>query len=290
MLNYVYGPVSSWRLGASLGIDLLSREEKICSFDCLYCQLGRTGVHTSERGVFVSTEALLEEIHALPPELWIDFITFSGRGEPTLAANLGEAIEAIKRVRREPVAILTNASLVDREEVRAEVARADLVVAKLDACSGELLRTINRPAAGITYETILDGLVSLRREYAGRLALQIMFVEENRDSAPELARRIGTDEVQINTPLRPGGKRPLDRTEIAELIHCFRDLSVRCVYEEPRVDVTPISSGDTLKRRGKTRIDFHSSGTAGEKRGLERCRSTNINAETAVRLQSSSRA
>ena len=156
--HFVYGPVSSWRLGASLGVDLLSREEKICSFDCLYCQLGQTDVHTTERKVYVPTEALLEEISALPPELQIDFITFSGRGEPTLAANLGTAIEAVKKVRREPVAILTNASLVDRKEVRAEMARADLVVAKLDACSDELLRLINRPAAGIVFDEILDGL------------------------------------------------------------------------------------------------------------------------------------
>jgi wyosine [tRNA(Phe)-imidazoG37] synthetase (radical SAM superfamily) len=70
----------SWRLGASLGVDQLSREEKICSFDCLYCQLGRTGIHTAERGIFVSTEALLEEVKALPPELQIDIIPFSGRG------------------------------------------------------------------------------------------------------------------------------------------------------------------------------------------------------------------
>jgi wyosine [tRNA(Phe)-imidazoG37] synthetase (radical SAM superfamily) len=252
--RYIYGPVPSWRLGASLGIDLLSREEKICSFDCLYCQLGHTDIHTTDRGIFVTSEALLEEVAELPPELQIDFITFSGRGEPTLAANLGKVIEAIKRLRREPVAILTNASLVDREEVRTELAHADLVVAKLDACSGELLRAINRPAAGITCEAILDGLISFRRQYGGRLAIQIMFVDENREFAAELARlarQIGADEVQVNTPLRPGGKRPLDRIDIAGVVNCFRELPVRCVYEQPRKDVMPISPGETLRRRGK---------------------------------------
>jgi len=254
LFRFVYGPVSSWRLGSSLGIDLLSRDEKICSFDCLYCQLGHTDVHTTERGLYVTTEALLEEISALPPEMQIDFITFSGRGEPTLAANLGEAIKAVKGVRREPVAVLTNASLVNRQDVRSELARADLVVAKLDACSDELLRSINRPAAGITYEAIYDGLIALRKQYQGRLALQIMFVDENRDFAPELARlarQIGADEVQVNTPLRPGGKRPLDRIDIVGVVNCFRDLSVRCVYEEPRKDVAPISPDEVVKRRGK---------------------------------------
>lgn len=250
----IYGPVPSWRLGASLGIDLLSREEKICSFDCVYCQLGRTDLLTTERARHVATDEVLAEIAALPPELRIDTLTFSGRGEPTLAANLGEAIESVKRLRREPVAVLTNSSLIGREDVRSELARADIVVAKLDAGSDTLLRAINRPAKGISFEGILDGLIAFRQQYGGKLAIQIMFVEENRGAADELARlvgRIGADEVQVNTPLRPGGSRPLARLEIEGVARCFRDLSVRCVYEEPRKEVTPIRAGDAVRRRGK---------------------------------------
>jgi wyosine [tRNA(Phe)-imidazoG37] synthetase (radical SAM superfamily) len=250
----IYGPVPSWRLGASLGIDLLSREEKICSFDCVYCQLGRTDLLTTDRGLYVTTEEVLEEIAALPPDVGIDTLTFSGRGEPMLAANLGGAIEAVKLLRREPVAVLTNSSLIGRRDVRSEIAQADIVVAKLDACSNELLRKINRPAAGVAFEEILDGLIAFRRQYRGRLAIQIMFVEANREAAGELARlacRIGADEVQINTPLRPGGSRPLDRLEIQGIAKCFRDLPVRCVYEEPRREAAPIRGGDALRRRGK---------------------------------------
>lgn len=250
----IYGPVPSWRLGASLGIDLLSREEKICSFDCVYCQLGRTDLLTTDRGLYVATEEVLEEIAALPPDVGIDTLTFSGRGEPMLAVNLGGAIEAVKRLRREPVAVLTNASLIGRHDVRSELAQADIVVAKLDACSDELLRKINRPATGIAFEEILDGLIAFRRQYRGRLAIQIMFVEANREAADELARlacRIGADEVQVNTPLRPGGSRPLDRLEIEGIARCFRDLPVRCVYEEPRREAVPIRGGDALRRRGK---------------------------------------
>lgn len=250
----VYGPVPSWRLGASLGIDLLSREEKICSFDCVYCQLGRTDLLSTDRGLYVSTEEVLEEIAALPPGVRIDTLTFSGRGEPTLAVNLGDAIVAIKRLRREPVAVLTNSSLIGRHDVRSELARADIVVAKLDAGSGELLQAINRPAAGIVFEEILDGLTAFRHQYRGRLAVQIMFVKDNRGAAGELARlvrRIGADEVQVNTPLRPGGSQPLGRLEIEGIAKCFRDLPVRCVYEEPHREATPIRGGDALRRRGK---------------------------------------
>lgn len=211
-------------------------------------------MHTMERKLYVETGAFLEEIASLPPELRIDTVTFSGRGEPTLAANLGEAISAVQHLRREPVAVLTNSSLIGRQEVCEELQRADIVVAKLDACSDELLRAINRPATGISYEAILDGLIAFRRQYQGKLAVQIMFVEENRGAADELARvacRIGADEVQVNTPLRPGGRRPLDRLEIAGVARCFRDLPVRSVYEAPHRDEAPIRTGDPVRRRGK---------------------------------------
>jgi len=117
--KYIYGPVPSWRLGSSLGIDPLSAKDKICSFDCIYCQIGKTTIHTKKRKVFVSAEQLIEELKSLPP-VDIDYITFSGRGEPTLAKNLGEMIAEVKKIRKEPVAVLTNASLLYDKEVRED--------------------------------------------------------------------------------------------------------------------------------------------------------------------------
>lgn len=98
--KYIYGPVPSWRLGSSLGIDLLSRDEKICSFDCTYCQLGRNTNRQTARGTYVSVGEAVREIESLP-DINIDYLTFSGRGEPTLASNLGDAITALKSIRRE---------------------------------------------------------------------------------------------------------------------------------------------------------------------------------------------
>ena len=99
--NYLYGPVSSWRLGSSLGVDLISSDQKICSLACLYCQLGATMVKTKKRSIYVPTKEIIEEIKTLPPNLQADYITFSGMGEPTLAANLGEAIKQIRTLRYE---------------------------------------------------------------------------------------------------------------------------------------------------------------------------------------------
>ena len=251
--KYIYGPVPSWRLGSSLGIDPISEKKKICSFDCSYCQLGRTAIHTKKRKVFVPVEKIIGEIESLPP-VDIDYITFSGRGEPTLAKNLGEMITAVKRTRKEPVAVLTNASLLCDKEVRNDLFKADLVVAKLDAASEGVFKKINNPVKGLSLSETVKGIKKFLSEYTGKLALQIMFVEDNEKEAKELARlagEIGADEVQINTPLRPCAVKPLSRSRIKGIEKHFEGLNVISVYKSVRKRVKPVSRKDTIKRRGK---------------------------------------
>ncbi|MDD5655136.1 MAG: radical SAM protein, partial [Candidatus Omnitrophica bacterium] len=136
--KYIYGPVPSWRLGSSLGIDPVSKGRKICSFDCVYCQIGKAGLFIKERKRFIDTGEIIAELAGLPP-LKIDYLTFSGAGEPTLAENLGEMIKAVKAIRPEPIAVITNGSLMTQADVRQELALADFVIAKLDAYSPESL-------------------------------------------------------------------------------------------------------------------------------------------------------
>ncbi|MCK4462773.1 MAG: radical SAM protein [Candidatus Omnitrophica bacterium] len=251
--KYIYGPVPSWRLGSSLGIDLLSEKDKICTFNCTYCQIGETLFYTTERKVFVSTKKVIEEIKALP-EIHIDYITFSGRGEPTLAKNLGEAIKEVKKVRKEPIAVLTNSSLISREDVRKELIFADLVACKIDASSNKTFALINRPDKTMRFESILDGIKNFRKIYKKKLALQVMFMEENKDEAQkiaELAANINPDEVQINTPLRPSRRGPLSKSKIAKIKEYFKNFNVVSVYDAPHIKVESISTGDTLRRRGK---------------------------------------
>lgn len=258
MYRYVYGPVPSWRLGGSLGIDLLSQEEKICNFDCVYCQLGRTKKHTAGTMLYVPVEKIMEELKFVPVR-GIDYITFSGRGECTLAMNLGEAIRAVKAVRKEPVAVITNGSLMGNDEVREQLSSADFVVAKLDAWSEGSLRKINRPAAGIGFAAIVEGMKAFRGSYGGKFALQIMFIDKNKNECERyisLANRIRPDEVQINTPLRPCGIEPLSKQEIAAIKDRFvrecPGIRVISVYDEitPK-KVVSLSDEDTLRRRGK---------------------------------------
>ncbi len=255
--KYIYGPVASWRLGKSLGIDPVSSDPKTCSFDCVYCQAGKTHVLSSERKVFVPTGALIEELKKVP-SVKLDFITFAGNGEPTLAKNLGEMIREIRKIRSEKIAVITNASLIDERDVQEELALADLVVAKLDACSGDSLKVVNHPAVGIVYEEVLEGLKSFKMIFKGHLALQVMFVKSNAGCAEEIAKRallIGPDEIEINTPLRACAVKPLPPEELEEITKKFRyfcsPIAVRSVYETPRKKSEPFSCEATERRRGK---------------------------------------
>ena len=254
VMSIIYGPVSSWRLGRSLGIDLLNTQRKVCSFNCVYCQLGETTQSIVEPREFTSLEQLTSEIKLLRPAK-ADYATFSGMGEPTLADNLGEAIELARSNLDLPIAVLTNSSLMFREDIRQRLVHANTVVAKLDVPNGELFAMINRPAPGLHFDQIKDGLRRFRDKYKGKLALQIMFIEANKDYASEiaeLARQISPDEVQIDTPFRPSKMKTLPRENIAIIREKFNNLrNVITVYEAPKPEVLPLDLMETLRRRPK---------------------------------------
>jgi wyosine [tRNA(Phe)-imidazoG37] synthetase (radical SAM superfamily) len=250
--SIIYGPVSSWRLGKSLGIDLLSNKGKTCSFDCVYCQLGMTIHPEVERKEFVSLDRLARELKAAEGTA-ADYATFSGMGEPSLASNLGEAISLVKSALKLPVAVLTNSSLIPKEDVRRELALADVVVAKVDAPTEELFRKINRPIRSQTLAEILKALQLFREEYHGKLALQMMFLEANRDYAAgmaKIAEQLSPDEVQINTPLRPCGVTPLTAKEVAAIAREFSSFqNLFTVYGALKLEVMPFDLAETLRRR-----------------------------------------
>ncbi|MDH3493911.1 MAG: radical SAM protein, partial [Acidobacteriota bacterium] len=201
----IYGPVDSWRLGKSLGVDVLC-VDSICSFECVYCQLGKINRVTLDRDIFVTTEEILED---LAETNWkdADVITFSGSGEPTLAANLGDVISKLKTKTGKPIVILTNSTLLNLPEVRSELSMADKVFCKLDAWSDDVLRRVDRPHVGIDLESIVEGICLLRDEVDGFLAIQTMLLrapcESDIQAFADLLNRIGPDEIQLNTPTRP---------------------------------------------------------------------------------------
>ncbi len=250
-MKAVYGPVASWRLGRSLGIDLICSEKKICSFDCVYCQLGE-GKKSYERKEFITLEKLKKDLKIIK-DAEADVITFSGSGEPTLAKNLKEAADYVRSVSDLPLAILTNSSLLSEKEVRNVLYGLDIVVAKLDASNEILFRDINQPYQELSFEKYLEGIKAFRENYSGKFALQMMFIEKNKGYADELAdiaRELKPDEVQINTPLRPCSVKPLSREEIEEIKSAFSDFkNVVSVYEAEKPEVNAIDLEEVKRRK-----------------------------------------
>jgi len=209
---HVYGPVPSRRLGFSLGVDILPY--KTCSFDCVYCQLGRSGTKSFRRARYFTCPAILKQIRrALGEGRRIDHITFSGSGEPTLNTLIGPLIREIKKMTSVPVAVLTNASLLGRKSVRLALRPADVIVPSLDAATAAGFRKVNRPQPSVRVENVIAGLEKFRSEFRGRIWLEVMLVKGLNDSAEDVAAlkraiaRVRPDRVQLNTVVRPPAEK-----------------------------------------------------------------------------------
>jgi len=216
--------------------------------------LGPTRHPLTGREEFVEAGNLAEELAKVKAKaIEFDYITFSGVGEPTLATNLRELVETVRRVfPGHPIAILTNSSLMSLREVREDLAFFDTVVAKVDAPDEELFRRINHPYIPYSLAEILEGIKRFRREFKGKLALQMMFIAENRERAVEmarLARSLAPDEIQLNTPLRPSPVPPLSPGEMVEVELAFRGLPFISVYKASRPEVQPLDEDEMRRRR-----------------------------------------
>lgn len=225
----LYGPVPSRRLGRSLGVDLVPF--KTCSYDCIYCQLGRTTCRSLERSEYVPTKQVLEEITAFRRSgAAADFIGIAGSGEPTLHAGIGEIIAGIRKRTRLPVAVLTNGSLLWDAAVRRELSRAHVVIPSLDAGGPRTFRRVNRPHPGLSFETVVEGLAAFAAGFRGELWLEIMFVAGINTDPQEvrriarLAERIGPRRIQLNTVVRPPAERfarPVPPDDLERLARCL---------------------------------------------------------------------
>ena len=231
--NYVYGPVPSRRLGRSLGVDIVPF--KVCSLDCVYCQLGRTLEKTVERRDFVPIEAVLAELgQVLAGPVEADYISLAGSGEPTLHSRLGELIDGVKKLTDIPVAVLTNGTLFYLADVRADCAKADVVMPSLDAADEETFQRINGPCEGIDVEKVISGLCAFREEFAGQIWLEVFFVEnintgrEQIEAIKDAIKRIRPDRVHLNTAVRPTADPTVRRVDTETLERIASLLGPRC--------------------------------------------------------------
>jgi len=228
-MRYVYGPVQSRRLGLSLGVSLTPY--KICNFDCVYCQLGKTRGLVCERKEYASLEEVFGEFKAWlennPSEAKVlNYVTLSGFGEPTLNVVIGELIHKIKTETPYAVAVITNASLLRDKEVRASLLEANLIVPSLDAATQRIFQKIDRPCEGIQIEEIIEGLIALRKEFRGKIWLEVMLVRGFNGSPghirklQEAIERIKPDKIQLNSPVRTTAEKdvlPLEEKKLKKI-------------------------------------------------------------------------
>jgi wyosine [tRNA(Phe)-imidazoG37] synthetase (radical SAM superfamily) len=226
-MTHIFGPVPSRRLGRSLGIDLIPF--KACTFDCLYCQLGRTENTTIESQGSVAVDDVIDELKTKLSSR-PDYITLSGSGEPTLYSHIGELIEKIKALTTIPVAIITNGSLLWKADIRKALKTADLVVPSLDAGDEVVYNKVNRPHHGISFHKLVDGLIAFREEFANQYWLEVLLLSGISDSEDKvnkiasIARRIKPDRVQLNTCVRPpadSSAHMVSKSRLEELARLF---------------------------------------------------------------------
>ncbi len=227
-MKYLFGPVLSRRLGRSLGIDLIPY--KTCSFDCVYCECGKTTNKIITPHEFFPVEEIIEELDSFlknSPE--IDFITFSGSGEPTLYLKIDEIIKFLKEnYPQYKVALLTNGSLLYREDIRKKILDVDVCVPSLDSATERGFKLIDRPHKNLSISDIIEGIKKTKEELKnGELWLEIFIVPGINDTKEELEALkravdyIKPNRIQINSLDRPPAEdwvKPLSEKEKEEIL------------------------------------------------------------------------
>jgi wyosine [tRNA(Phe)-imidazoG37] synthetase (radical SAM superfamily) len=221
--SYLFGPVPSRRLGMSLGVDLVPA--KTCSMDCIYCESGVTTDFTGERDEFFPTADIIAELDAfLAASPDIDYITFSGAGEPTLHSGIGEIIAFMKcHYPSYKIALLTNAMMLIDKAVYQEVLSVDLIVPSLDSVVSEIFSTINRPVCKVDCVELVDTLARFKEESKALFYLEIFIVPGVNDTPLSIdllvaaVKRIKPDKVQLNTLDRPGTESWVHSASLEEM-------------------------------------------------------------------------
>lgn len=230
-MNIAFGPVPSRRLGKSLGINNIP--DKVCTYACVYCQIGRTLKMEIERRKFYSPEKIYEDVRkkvmeAEEKDVRIDYLTFVPDGEPTLDINIGEEIEMLKELKI-PLAMLTNSSLIWREDVREELLALDFISFKIDAVSENLWRKIDRPHKKLKLEKTLEGILEFRDDFKGKIVTETMLIDgidysKELEKIAEFVKELKPEIAYIAIPTRPPWEkwvRPAKEEEVMRAYYIF---------------------------------------------------------------------
>ena len=233
--KHLFGPVPSRRLGRSLGVDLVPM--KTCSVNCVFCQLGSVDGTTLERREYVPTAEVLDELRRWLKEGGAaDCITLSGSGEPTLHTGFGDVLRFVKTNTNIQTVLLTNSTLLHQASVRKDAIGADVIKVSLSAWDQASFESMNRPAKGVNFDQVIDGLMALRSEFCGQMWMEV-FLVPGLNTLPaqvkkiaSLAAKIMPDRIQLNTAVRPPAEsfvQPVPESYLRELVDLF----------EPRAEI-----------------------------------------------------
>jgi wyosine [tRNA(Phe)-imidazoG37] synthetase (radical SAM superfamily) len=223
-MTYIFGPVPSRRLGLSLGVDLIP--PKTCTYDCLYCEVGKTTCHTIEDGHFIPFNEIARELELALMTSRPDTITLAGSGEPTLNSEIDKIISFIKERTAIKTAVLTNGSLFWKEKVLNKVLDADIILPTLSTVFEDTFRLIHRPCSDLDLLTIIKGLKELRIRYKGLIFLEVILLSGINDTEREIEglkkaiNEIAPDKVQINSVIRPPSDKrakPMDMAQMEKI-------------------------------------------------------------------------
>ena len=263
--KYTFGPVPSRRLGLSLGVDVIPN--KLCSLDCVYCEVGITDKRGLARREYLPANEILAEVKEVIAEYpQLDHITISGSGEPTLNSKIGDIIRGIKQMTKVPVAVLTNGTLLDDPEVRRDLMEADIVSPSLDAISPDVFEKVDRPNPNLRIDTIIEGIKTFGKEYHGRLWMEILFVRGMNDHDDEVYKlkqvidEIQPERVHLNTVIRPpaySSAEPVGEERMKEIQNILGKRSeIIGVFKDTRRTEKHTTDGQAilalLKRRAMT--------------------------------------
>ncbi len=216
-----------------MGVDIVPY--KVCTLDCVYCQVGKTTELSVERKEYVDVESVLDELKdRLAEGVKTDFITISGSGEPTLNIDLGRIIEQIKKITDIPVAVLTNGTLLTERAVREDCAKADVVLPSLDAGDEQTFRRVNRPHGTLSIKGLINGLTAFRKEFSGQIWLEVFLVKgfntdiEQIAKIKETIKCICPDKIQLNTAVRPTTEKGIERVDRQKLEAVAEELGAKC--------------------------------------------------------------
>jgi wyosine [tRNA(Phe)-imidazoG37] synthetase (radical SAM superfamily) len=255
-----FGPVPSRRLGMSMGINNIPA--KVCTYACIYCQLGRTTMMTKNRSEFYDPQKIYRAVQkkvakALESGVQTDYLTFVPDGEPTLDINLGKAIDLLKLLGI-PIGVISNSSLMWRTDVREELARADWVSLKVDAFEDRTWRRINRPEVYLQHFSIQGGMAEFTKYFSGRLVTETMLIKnlnDNDDQLRDMADYIAELEphtAYISIPVRPPLEKWVHRPDEDRLNKAFQIFSDKL----PRVECLIGYEGNAFAFTGDAEKDL----------------------------------